>query len=47
MFGEAIRNIFWCGCYFLVNVMAVFSVGVGVLMDTPCMVFQIMCMLCQ
>ena len=30
----------------LLNVMAVFSVGGGDLLDRPCMVFQIMCMLC-
>ena len=28
------------------NVMAVFSVGGGALLDRPCMVFQIMCVLC-
>ena len=30
----------------LLNVMEVFSVGGGVLLDRPCMVFQIMCVLC-
>ena len=30
----------------LLNVMAVFSVGVGALLDRPCMVFQRMCVLC-
>ena len=30
----------------LLNVMEVFSVGVGALLDIPCMVFQRMCMLC-
>ena len=30
----------------LLNVMAVFSVGGGALLDKPCMVFQRMCMLC-
>ena len=30
----------------LSNVMNVFSVGVGVLLDRPCMVFQRMCVLC-
>ena len=29
LFGETIRNMFGCGCYFLLNVMEVFSVGVG------------------
>ena len=30
----------------LLNVMEVFSVGGGALSDRPCMVFQIMCVLC-
>ena len=30
----------------LLNVMVVFSVGGGNLLDRPCMVFQIMCVLC-
>ena len=30
----------------LLNVMDVFSVGRGVLLDIPCMVFQRMCVLC-
>ena len=30
----------------LLNVMEVFSVGGGSLLDIPCIVFQIMCMLC-
>ena len=30
----------------LLNVMEVFSVGVGALLDGPCMVFQRMCVLC-
>ena len=30
----------------LLNVMAVFSVGGGALLDRPCMVFQRMCVLC-
>ena len=30
----------------LLNVMEVFSVGGGDLLDRPCMVFQIMCVLC-
>ena len=30
----------------LLNVMGVFSVGGGALLDRPCMVFQIMWMLC-
>ena len=31
----------------LLNVMAVFSVGGGALLDRPCIVFQRMCILCQ
>ena len=30
----------------LLNVMEVFSVGGGALLDRPCIVFQIMCVLC-
>ena len=30
----------------LLNVMAVFSVGGGALLDIPCMVFQRMCVVC-
>ena len=30
----------------LLNVMEVFSVGGGALLDIPCMVFQRMCVLC-
>ena len=30
----------------VLNVMEVFSVGGGTLLDIPCMVFQIMCVLC-
>ena len=37
----------WCGvvAILLLNVMDVFSVGGGALLDRPCMVFQIMCVL--
>ena len=31
----------------LLNVMEVFSVGGGALLDSTCMVFQIMCVLCM
>ena len=31
---------------FLLNIMDVFSVGGGALLDIPCMVFQRMCVLC-
>ena len=30
----------------LLNVMEVFSVGGGALLDIPCMVFQFLCVLC-
>ena len=40
LFGETIRNMFGCGCYLLLNVMQVFSVCGGALLDRPCMVFQ-------
>ena len=46
LFGETIRNMFWCVCYLLLNVMAVFIVGGGALLNRPCMVFQRMCVLC-
>ena len=46
LFSETIRNVFGCGCYFLLNVMDVFSVGGGALLDRPCMIFQGMCVLC-
>ena len=31
LFSETICNMFGCGCYFLLNVMEVFSVGGGAL----------------
>ena len=40
LFGETIRNMFGCGCYFLLNVRELFSVVGGALLDKPCMVFQ-------
>ena len=33
--------------FLLLNVMEVFSVGGGALLDIPCMVFQRMCVLCM
>ena len=39
-------NMFGCGCFLLFNVMEVFSVGGGAVLDRTCMVFQRMCMLC-
>ena len=46
VFGETIRNVFGCSCYFVLNVMDVFSVCGGALLDRPCMVFQRVCVLC-
>ena len=46
LFGEIIRNMFGCGCYFLLNVNEVFSVCGGALLDRLCMVFHRMCVLC-
>ena len=46
MFGETIRNVCGVVVILLMNVMDVFSVGGGSLLDIPCMVFQIMCVLC-
>ena len=49
LFDETIRNMFGCGCYFveyygvvviLLNIMVLFVVVGGVLLDRPCMVFQ-------
>ena len=42
---ETIQNMFGCGCYFLLNVMEVFIVGGGALLDRLCMVFKEMCVL--
>ena len=48
LFGETIRDVFGCGCcVLLLNVMDVFSVGGGALLDRPCMVFHTMCVLCM
>ena len=47
LFGERIRNILRVVAVLLLNVMEVFSVGGGALLHRPCMVFQIMCVLCQ
>ena len=47
LFGETIRNVFGCSCYFVVEcVMDVFSVCGGALLDRPFMVFQRVCVLC-
>ena len=39
-------GVFGVVAILLLNVMAVFSVGGGALLDRPCMVFQRMCVLC-
>ena len=44
LFGETIRNVF---AILLLNVMEVFSVCGGALLDRPCMVFQRVCVLCM
>ena len=47
LFGETIRNVFGGGvAVLLLNVMDVFSVGGGSLLDRPCMVFQRIVVLC-
>ena len=47
LFGETMRNVFLCVvAVLLLNVMDVFSVGGGALLDRPCMVFHRMCVLC-
>ena len=46
LFGETIRNVFGVVTIWLLNVMEVFSVGGGALLDIPCMVFQKTCLLC-
>ena len=43
LFGETIRNAV---AVLLLNVMDVFSVSGGALLDTPCMVFHRMYVLC-
>ena len=39
LFDEAIRNMFGCGCYFVVEC---YGSGGGALLVRPCMVLQIM-----
>ena len=47
LFGETIRNMFGCVLLFwLLNVMELLSAFGGALLDRPCMVFHIMCVLC-
>ena len=46
LFGETIRYILGVVVIILLNVVEVFSVGGGSLLDRPCMVFQRVCVLC-
>ena len=46
LFAQTIRNVFGVVAILLLNVMEVFSVCGGALLDRPRMVFQIMCVLC-
>ena len=47
LFGETIRNVcVGVVAILLLNVMDVFSVCGGALLDRPCMVFQRVCVLC-
>ena len=50
LFGNKIRDVFGCGCCFVVvlllNVMDVFRVGGGALLDIQCMVSHRLCVLC-
>ena len=46
LFSETIRMCFGVVAILLLNVIDVFSVGGGALLDRPCMVFQIMCVVC-
>ena len=39
LFGETIRNMFGCVCYFVVECDGVVKCGWRCLLDTPCMVF--------
>ena len=46
LFGENFAMCLGVVAILLLNVMNVFSVGGGALLDRPCMVFQRMCVLC-
>ena len=41
VFGETIRNVFGCGCYFVIECYGC----VCALLNRPCMVFQRVCVL--
>ena len=46
LFGETVRNVLGVVAILLLNVMDVFSVCGGALLERPCMVFQRVCVLC-
>ena len=46
LFGEKFAICLGVVAILLLNIMDVFSVGRGALLDRPCMVFQRMCVLC-
>ena len=46
LFGETIRNMFGCVCYFVVECDELLSVVGNALLERPCMVFQRMCVWC-
>ena len=46
LFGETIAICLGVVIILLLNVMEVFSVGGGALLDRPCMVFKLICVLC-
>ena len=46
LFGEQFAMCLGVVAILLLNVMDVFSVGGGALLNRPCMVFQIMCVVC-
>ena len=43
VFHQTIHSVFGCVAILLLNIMDVFSVGRGALLDRPCMVFERMC----
>ena len=46
LFHKTIHNKFGCICCFVVKCDGVVECGWGALLDIPCMVFHIMCVLC-
>ena len=47
LFGETNRNMLGVFVILFLNVMELLSVVGGALLDIPCMVFHIMCVLCM